>query len=76
VNLSGIPRRRSGPLIGEVTQQVSSSHDPVPLFRDQGDRSFTAPAIFDKIGQRFRQAVGSFADANHIPWVRFAKGDR
>jgi hypothetical protein len=35
-----------------------------------------SPALFDKIGQRFRRAVASFAEANDIPWVRFAKGDR
>ena len=29
-----------------------------------------SPALFDKTGQKFRRAVASFADANHIPWVR------
>jgi len=32
--------------------------------------------LFDKIGQRFRRAVASFAEAGSIPWVRFAKEDR
>src|SRR6266705_2736564 len=40
------------------------------------DLPIPSPAIFDKMGQRFRRAVASFADANHIPWVRFAKDDR
>jgi hypothetical protein len=35
-----------------------------------------SPAVFDKIGQRFRRAVASFAEANGIPWVKFAKDDR
>src|SRR5215472_10653842 len=35
-----------------------------------------SPALFDKIGQRFRRAVATFAEANHIPQVRFAKEDR
>ena len=35
-----------------------------------------SPALFDKIGQRFRRAVASFAEANDIPWVKFAKDDR
>ena len=35
-----------------------------------------SPAIFDKIGQKFRRAVVSFAEANDIPWVRFTKDDR
>src|SRR5262249_9144058 len=29
-----------------------------------------------KIGAKFRQAVASFAEANHVTWVRFAKDDR
>src|SRR5919108_2671082 len=37
---------------------------------------FPSPALFDKIGQRFRAAVASFAQANSIPWVKFGKDDR
>ena len=33
-------------------------------------------AIFDRIGQRFRRAVTSYAEANNIAVVRFAKDDR
>jgi hypothetical protein len=32
--------------------------------------------LFEKIGQRFRRSVESFAAANHIPRFRLAKGDR
>ena len=35
-----------------------------------------SPAILDKIGTAFRRGVTDFADANHIPVVRFGKGDR
>src|SRR6202167_2024929 len=35
-----------------------------------------SPAIFEKIGTAFRRAVASFAEANHIPVVRFGKNDR
>jgi hypothetical protein len=35
-----------------------------------------SPALMDRIGQRFRRAVDSFARANHIPVVHFAKGQR
>ena len=35
-----------------------------------------SPAIFDQIGQRFRRAVTSFAQANDIAVVRFGKDDR
>jgi len=37
---------------------------------------FPSPALFDKIGQRFRAAVASFAQASSIPWVKFGKDDR
>jgi len=52
----------SGQVVAFMTQHLGL---PIP-----------SPAIFDKIGQRFRRAVDSFAAANDIPWVRFAKGDR
>jgi len=35
-----------------------------------------SPAVMEKIGTRFRRAVTEFADAEHIPVVRFGKGDR
>jgi hypothetical protein len=35
-----------------------------------------SPAIMEKIGTRFRRAVSQFAEAEHIPVVRFKKGDR
>jgi len=35
-----------------------------------------SPALFDRIGQRFRRSVDRFALNNDIPVVRFNKGDR
>jgi hypothetical protein len=35
-----------------------------------------SPAVMERIGTAFRKAVGGFADANHIPVVRFGKDDR
>jgi len=35
-----------------------------------------SPAWLVKNGLQFRRAVSDFAEANDIPWVRFAKGDR
>jgi hypothetical protein len=35
-----------------------------------------SPAVFEKIGTRFRQAVARFAAVNDIPVVRFKKGIR
>jgi hypothetical protein len=36
---------------------------------------FPSPALFNQIGQRFRRAVASYAEANDIPWVKFGKDD-
>ena len=52
----------SGQVVAFMTQHLGL---PIP-----------SPALFDKIGQKFRRAVDSFAQANHIPWVRFTKDDR
>src|SRR5512144_1642036 len=35
-----------------------------------------SPALFTRIGERFRAAVNAFAQANHIPVVRFGGDDR
>src|SRR5467141_3016360 len=35
-----------------------------------------SPAILEKIGTAFRQAVNSFAESEHVPVVRFGKADR
>jgi hypothetical protein len=35
-----------------------------------------SPAIMEKIGTAFRRAVSAFAEAEHIPVVRFGKADR
>jgi hypothetical protein len=52
----------SGQVVAFMTQHLGL---PIP-----------SPALFDKIGQRFRRSVASFAQANGIPWVRFGKEDR
>ncbi|GAA0467079.1 hypothetical protein Aca07nite_71550 [Actinoplanes capillaceus] len=35
---------------------------------------FASPALFNKIGQRFRKAVADYAKNNSIPWIVFGKG--
>jgi hypothetical protein len=35
-----------------------------------------SPAIMEKMGASFRRSVALFAEAGHIPVVRFGKGDR
>ena len=32
---------------------------------------FPSPVLFRQLGERFRKAVASFAEANDVPWVRF-----
>jgi hypothetical protein len=51
-----------GQVVSFLTQHLGN---PIP-----------SPAIFEKIGAGFRKAVGCFADAEHIPVVRFTKTDR
>jgi hypothetical protein len=52
----------SGQVVAFMTQYLGL---PIP-----------SPALLEKISQRFRRSVASFAEANHIPWVRFGKDDR
>ena len=55
---------------------LQSSRQVVAFMTQHLGLPIPSPAIFDKMGQRFRRAVASFAESNHIPWVRFAKEDR
>jgi hypothetical protein len=52
----------SGQVVAFMTQHLGL---PIP-----------SPALFDKIGQKFRRLVVSFAEANGIPWVKFSREDR
>jgi len=52
----------SGQVVAFMTQYLGL---PIP-----------SPALLEKISQRFRRAVASFAAANDIPWVKFARDDR
>ena len=52
----------AGQVVGFMTRHLGY---PIP-----------SPAIMEKIGTRFRQAVSRFAADNHIPVVRFDKTDR
>ena len=52
----------SGQVVAFMTQHLGM---PIP-----------SPALSGKIGQKFRRAVASFAEANGIPWVKFARDDR
>src|SRR5215204_7471037 len=49
----------------------------VVLFMTQHlGKPIPSPAILEKIGTRFRQAVTRFAEGNRIPVVRFRNTDR
>ncbi len=39
-------------------------------------KPIASPAVFERIGDRFRRAMAAFAKANAIPVVRFGKNDR
>ena len=51
-----------GQVVSFMTQHLGN---PIP-----------SPAIMEKIGTAFRRAVSRFADAEHVPVVRFSRGDR
>jgi hypothetical protein len=50
---------------GQVVNFLTHRGFPIP-----------SPALLERNGTRFRHAVGTYAKANGIPVVRFAKGDR
>jgi len=50
---------------GQVVQFLARRGFPIP-----------SPAVVNRIGERFREAVRRFAEGNHIPVVRFKKGER
>jgi hypothetical protein len=55
---------------------LQSSGQVVAFMTQYLDLPIPSPALFEKISQRFRRAVASFADASDIPWVKFSKDDR
>ena len=50
---------------GHVVQFLALRGFPIP-----------SPVVVGRIGDQFRRSVRSFADANQIPMIRFAKGER
>src|SRR5919205_2776256 len=55
--------------------KLQSSAQVVAFLSDHLGYPFPSSALFSQIGQRFRRAVASFAEANDIPWVKFGKDD-
>ena len=48
----------------------------VYFLHDHRGMPIASPAVFAQIGDQFRRAVGSYAEANHIPVVRLKGADR
>ena len=46
------------------------------FMRDHLGYPIPSPAIMEKIGTAFRRSVTAFAEAEHVPVVRFDKDDR
>ena len=46
------------------------------FLHDHRGMPIASPAVFTQIGDQFRRAVGSYAQANHIPVVRFKSDQR
>jgi hypothetical protein len=48
----------------------------VYFFHDHRGKPIVSPALFEPIGEKFRREVRDWAQANGIPLIRFAAGDR
>jgi hypothetical protein len=46
------------------------------FLHDHRGMPIASPGVFAQIGDQFRRAVGSYAEANHIPVVRLRAADR
>jgi len=48
----------------------------VYFFHDHRRKPIVSPALFEPIGEKFRRDIKDWAQANGIPLIRFAAGDR
>ena len=48
----------------------------VYFFRDHRGKPIVSPALFEPIGEKFRKDIRDWAQANGIPLIRFAAGQR
>jgi hypothetical protein len=46
------------------------------FFHDHWGKPIVSPALFEPIGEKFRRDIREWAQANGIPLIRFAAGDR
>src|ERR1700752_877101 len=54
---------------------LQTSSQVVAFLSGHLGRPFPSPVLFRQLGDRFRRAVASFADANYIPGVKFGKDE-
>src|SRR6478672_10664203 len=54
---------------------LQTSSQVVAFLSGHLGRPFPSPVLFRQLGDRFRRAVASFADANDVPWVKFGKDE-
>jgi len=57
-------------------QELQTPGGVVYFLREHLGMPIASPAIFEQIGARFRVGMRRYAGANHIPVVRFRRGDR
>ena len=57
-------------------QRLQTSGRVVYFLHDHRGMPIASPAVFEQIGARFQDGMQRFADANHIPVVRFRRGVR
>jgi len=63
-------------LLNAYVPNLQSSGQVVAFMTQHLGMPIASPALMEKISTRFRRGVESFASANGIAWVRFAKADR
>jgi hypothetical protein len=77
VDVPGAGHRVSGPGLPQRLRADPAIERASGCVHDQYlGLSIPSPALFDKIGQKFRRPGTCFAEANHIPRVKFAGDDR
>lgn len=64
-----------GPDLSAYVPILQTSSQVVAFLSGHPGRPFPSPVLFRKLGDRFRRAVASFAEANDIPRVRFGKDE-
>jgi hypothetical protein len=57
-------------------QRLQTPGGVVYFLREYLGMPIASPAVFEQIGARFRDGMRRFAEADHIPVVRFRRGDR